>query len=124
MPELQEDTRLKFRYNCTLHSFKVDCWGMMKTSALKRRPSTTFSTEVFYWSTSTTDIFNWSTSTRISFFLLVTVDHPDVFNWSTSTRLSFCTGRRRQTRRRPFGLMFSSRLRLVTNRQTHKNLTQ
>ena len=57
--------------------------GVMKTSAMKRRPSTTDVFELFYWSTSTTDVFNWSTSIRLSFSY-----------WSMSTRLSFSTGRR------------------------------
>ena len=54
----------------------------MKTSALRRRPSTT---DVFYWLTSTTEIFYWSKSTRL------------MFSWSTPTRLRFSTGQPRPT---------------------------
>ena len=54
--------------------------GVMKTSAVRRRLSTT---DVFYWSTSTTNVFDWSTSTTNVFYL------------STSTRLTFSTGRHR-----------------------------
>ena len=59
--------------------------GVMKTSALRRRPSTT---DVFYWLTST--ILMFSTGRR----------------WSTSTSRKYQSGR---PCLRPFFLMFSSR---------------